>query len=163
MNRPTLSRDPCRSMKRQWIFYIVIGVLFGVLNFYLVMARSTFWLFAVWFVPLIPITLYQAKATRSKRSSALAGSLTWCTAVIVYYLTNIGQWALGSSSQPFLRVSNDQSSYFWSNWKSVLASYILGHVIEWGIIAIVGGSAVGFIVASLYLLFSRNNSVSDPG
>lgn len=98
-------------MKRRWLTYIEIGIIFGILDFYF-LPHSVFWLFAVWLVPIIPIILYQANVSHSKKLSALASSLTWCVGVVFYYITNVAQLAFGSSSQPWLRISNHKLPHF---------------------------------------------------
>ncbi|MCF8568277.1 hypothetical protein LLE49_26495 [Alicyclobacillus tolerans] len=145
-------------MKRRWLTYISIGILFGILDFYFP-SHATIWLFAVWLVPIVPIILYQAKVSHSKKLSALASGLTWFIAVVFYYLTNVFQLATGSSYEPWMSISNYKSPHFWSNWKSTLLSYVLGHIIEWGIIGVIGGSIIGFLVSFIFLFFSRKEVV----
>ncbi|WP_026961081.1 hypothetical protein [Alicyclobacillus herbarius] len=152
-------------MKRRWYIYIIVGILFGVFDFYfpnfLTYWRidSRFWgntvgfvlTVGLWLVSVVPIVLYEVKVSRSRILSTLANSLTWCIAVIVYYLTNVIQLAIGDSTQPYLGISNHREPSFWANWGTVLLTYILGHIIEWTLVAVIGGSMIGFLMSSIYL------------
>jgi hypothetical protein len=157
-------------MKRRWFIYIVVGILFGVFDFYYpdffphLSFDSRFegeiigvvLTFGIWLVPIVPIILYEARVSRSRVLPAVASSLTWCISVIFYYVTNVVQLAIGSPMQPDLRISNHKAPFFWVNWKNVLLSYILGHIFEWAVVAVVGGFIIGFLVSFIYLLFFRN-------
>ncbi|QSO45643.1 hypothetical protein [Alicyclobacillus mengziensis] len=153
-------------MKRRWCVYVLIGIVFGVADFYLpsfivphlsmnspvLEGIIGFALtFGVWLVPGIPIVIYETSVSRRRLSSALAICLTWCISVVVYYLTNVAQLAIGSSTQPDLRFSNHNSPFFWTNWESVLFSYVLTSTLEWSIVSILGGLIIGFLVSSTYM------------
>ena len=83
-------------MKIRWFIYLVIGIVFGVFDFYFhsfisnVLGQGeTFWrvlTYGVWLVPLIPIALFEVRISKSKMRSALACSLTWLLSIISYYL-----------------------------------------------------------------------------
>jgi hypothetical protein len=162
-------------MKRRWLIYIVVGILFGVFDFYFLnfiphwSIDSRFWgqivgialTFGIWLVPIAPIILYEARVSRSRVLPAVASSLTWCISVIFYYLTNVVQLAIGSPMQPYLRISNHNSPYFWHNWGSLLETYILEHIVEWVVVAVVGGFIIGFLVSFIYLLFFRNKVIFE--
>jgi hypothetical protein len=162
-------------MKRRWFIYIVVGILFGLFDFYYPnfiphwSIDSRFWgeivgialNFGIWLVPIAPIVLYEARVSRSRVLPAVASSLTWCISVIFYYLTNVVQLAIGSPMQPYLRISNHKSPFFWHNWGDLLATYILGHIVEWVVVAVVGGFIIGFLVSFIYLLFFRNKVIFE--
>ena len=153
-------------MKRRWFAYIVVGVLFGVFDFYFLnfipkWATNSIVLsqiigilltFGVWLVPSLPIVLYETKISRSRMLSALANVLTWSIAVIVYYVTNVVQLAIGGLNQPWMSFSHHKSLGFWSNWSNLLATYIWGHILEWSVVAVVGGFIIGFLISSIYLV-----------
>jgi len=153
------------GMKRRWFSYIVVGVLFGIFDFYLpdLIAQWSFhsllWdnivglalTFGIWLMPSVPIVLHEAKVSRSRTLSALANSLTWWTSVIVYYVTNVIQLAIGSSSQPWMSLSHHKTPYFWVNWSNLLQNYILSSILEWTVVAIVGGFIIGLLISSIYL------------
>lgn len=112
-------------MKIRWLIYITVGTLFGIIDFYypsffphlaVHSAIMGFLLtFGVWLVPAVPVSLYEANASKSRFRASLANILTWCVSVIVYYLTNTIQLAVGSATQPDLRLSNHGAPFFWHN------------------------------------------------
>ena len=156
-------------MKRRWLIYIVVGVLFGIFDFYYptIFLHFTFdphyggqiigfaFTFGVWLVPVIPIVLYEAQVSRSKLFPALASSLTWCISIIFYYVTNVFQLAKGSSYQPWMRISNYRAPGFLSNWENEL-SVDLTNTLEWVVFASIAGFIIGFLVSLIYLFFFRN-------
>jgi hypothetical protein len=148
-------------MNKRWFIYILVGVLFGVFDFYLLdltpqySFRPRLWdyiigvplTFGIWLVPSVPIVLHEAKVSHSRMLSALANSLTWWIAVIVYYVTNVVQLAIGSSYQPLMSFSHHKSPGFWSNWGNVFLTYIFGHILEWSVVAVVSGFIIGFLIS----------------
>lgn len=164
-------------MKRRWFIYITIGIVFGVFDFYYHSFLSNFlglqqitslwgriaWLvlsIGIWLVPIVPIALYEARISKSRMLSALASSLTWCASIISYYLTNAVQLAfLGIPTRPELHISNRVDPFFWSNWKIVFLYDIIGGIIEWLVIAVVGGLINGFLISFIYLYFKETRNV----
>jgi len=164
-------------MKRRWFIYFLIGIVFGVIDFYYHGFLSNFlglqqitglwgrvaWSvlsIGIWLVPIISIILHEAKVSRSRVLSALASSLTWCGSIISYYLTNAVQLAfLGFPTRPELHISNRLDPFFWINWKSVFLYDIVGGIIEWGVIAVVGGLIIGFLISFVYLYFKETSNV----
>ncbi|MEW9031154.1 MAG: hypothetical protein AB2404_00215 [Planifilum fimeticola] len=148
-------------MLRWWI-YLLIGLLFGVFDFYyhrLVFDRlggGLLWFvlsLGIWLLPIVPIALHEARASRSALRSALAGLLTWCASIASYYLTNAVQLLLiGYPGRPELHISRRGDPYFWENWRSVLQGDIIeGGILEWMGVAAVGGFAVGCATGAAYL------------
>ena len=152
-------------MKKRWFIYIIIGIGFGVFDFYyqgfiqnsfasslLGEITRVMLILGIWLVPVIPIVLYETKVSQSRVMSALTCSLTWCISIISYYLFNTVQLAfLGFSTRPELHISNHRDPFFWENWKSVLWHGIFLSIVEWSIVAVVGGLIVGVLVSSVYL------------
>jgi len=156
-------------MKRRWFIYIITGIMFGVFDFYYHGFLSNFlglqqvtklagriaWVvlsIGIWLVPIIPIILYEAKFSRSRVLSALASSLTWCASIISYYLTNAIQLAfLGFPTRPELHVSNHNDPFFFENWKSIILHDILEGIVEWSVVAVIGGIIIGFLISFIYL------------
>lgn len=166
-------------MKRRWFIYIIIGIVFGVIDFYyhgflanyLVrkqafnssLAREIAWLvlsIGIWLVLIIPIVLHEAKVSQSRVLSALASSLTWCASIISYYLTNAVQLAfIGLPTRPELHISNRRDPFFWGNWKSVFWYDIVGGIVEWAVVAVVGGFIIGFLISFIYLHLRETRNV----
>jgi len=146
-------------MKRRWLIYVLVGIAFGVFDFYyqgfLPSSLGTIvhliLVLGVWLIPIVPIGLYEAKVSRSRFLPAWAGCLTWLTAVVFYYLYNAVKLAfLGVAGRPELHISQRHDPLFWENWKSVLQQDILGGIVEWSVVAIVGGLIIGYLAGWVY-------------
>ncbi len=158
-------------MKSRWLWYTLIGIAFGVFDFYYhdfisnilypqaTLGRQVAWYIlgvGIWLVPIIPIILHEAKVSRSAWLSALASTLTWCAAVAAYYLTNGFQLAfVGVPARPELHISNRGEPYFWANWRSQFFGDLVGGSIEWLIVAVVGGMFIGFVAGFMYLRLKK--------
>jgi hypothetical protein len=156
-------------MKKRWLVYTLIGIMFGVFDFYYqIFIYNTFYdqlfsgfggslvwpslVLGIWLVPIIPIILYEAKFSSSSGLSALASALTWSTAVVVYYLTNAFQLAfIGVPSRPEMHISNRNDPYFWTNWIGVFLDDIIVNNVEWMVVAIIGGTVIGFLLSFVFL------------
>ncbi|WP_078380702.1 hypothetical protein [Sutcliffiella halmapala] len=153
-------------MKIRWFIYIVIGIIFGVFDFFshrfisnVLVQGEAFWrvlTYGVWLVPIVPIALYEARISKSIVRSGLASNLTWLFSIISYYLYMAFQLAfIGVSTRPELHISSQGDPFFWGNWKSVFWGDILGNIVEWSGVAVVGGFIVGFSVSFIYLRFEK--------
>lgn len=162
-------------MRRRWFVYMLVGTVFGVADFFYQRllynwARvrpelvHTAWgqiahlalVLGVWLVPIGLVALREARATRSKLQPALAGSLTWLAAVVAYYLYNAFRLAVvGVPGRPEMHISSRNDPFFWENWKSVAVGDILGGMLEWTPIALIGGCTIGWLVGVVYRLASR--------
>jgi len=166
-------REESDFMKRHWFIYILIGIVFGIFDFYYqgFIQKSSIssltgenirlmLIFGIWLVPVIPIVLYETKVSQSRVMSALACSLTWCISIISYYLFNAVQLAfLGLPTRPELYISNHTDPFFWENWKGVLLHDVfLGGIVEWSAVAVVGGFIIGFLVSFVYLSLRENHN-----
>lgn len=169
-------------MKKRWLVYTLIGILFGVFDFYyqtfitntfqnqlLGGAGRTFvWLIlilGIWLVPIIPIILHEAKISQTSWKPALAGALTWSTTVVAYYLTNAFQLAvIGVPSRSEMHFSNRNDPYFWRNWKVVFLEDLVANNVEWIVVAVIGGTAIGFLLSFIYLRLNavRQRRLTHP-
>ncbi len=155
-------------MKRRWASFVAIGIVFGALDFYYLGFLSQFpwtiWHFVVlnlgvWLIPIIPVALYEARRSRSSLHSALAGIVTWCAAIVAYYLTNAVHLAfVGVPGRSELHVSSYGSETFWTNWAGVFRGSILGGISEWLLVAVIGGAIIGFLTGLGYLWFTRRSA-----
>jgi hypothetical protein len=153
-------------MKKRWFICVLVGVLFGIFDFYYqeltqgIVTSSFLWFivaWGIWLVPVIPIILYAAKVSHSKLTSALASIATWCSSVISYYVFMMMKLVLiGQATRPELYIANYRDPFYWSNLKSVFLGDVLGGIMEWILIAVVGGGIVGFSVSFLYLRVKKS-------
>jgi len=146
----------------RWWIYLSIGILFGAFDFYChrlvfdLLGGDLLWLvlsLGIWLVPILPVALLEARASRSALRSAFAGLLTWCASIVSYYLTNVVQLLLiGYPGRSELHISHHRDPYFWENWRSVLQGQIIeGGIFEWMGIAAVGGFIIGCATGAVYL------------
>jgi hypothetical protein len=170
-------------MKRRWLIYILIGIAFGVFDFYyhgfisnlpaLQQFNSAWngiaWIIlsiGIWLVPIIPIILHEAKISHSPWLSALASTLIWCVSVAAYYLTNGFQLAfIGVPSRPEMHISNRNDAHFLTNWKELFFGDLVGGSLEWLVVAVVGGISIGFLLSFVYLRLKSSREVKTvpPG
>ncbi|HEY5523859.1 MAG TPA: hypothetical protein VIK26_00825, partial [Clostridium sp.] len=129
-------------MKKRWFVYIIIGVLFGVFDFFyqeftkgIDITSYTMWFvvaWAIWLIPIIPIVLHEAKVSKSRVMAALANVLTWSVATISYYLfIPIKLMFIGQVSRKEMYISNYRDPFYWSNLKSILLGDVLGSIGKW--------------------------------
>lgn len=48
-------------------------------------------------------------------------------------------------------ISNYKDPFYWSNLRSLFLGDILGGIIEWIFVAVVGGFIIGFLISFIYL------------
>ena len=159
-------------MKKRWLNYILIGVLFGMFDFYYqeftqnISSTSTIMWFvvawAIWLVPVIPIVLYESKTSESVVKSVFANILVWSVSVISYYMyIPIKLVFIGQSTMLDFYISNYKSQFYWSNLKSLIWGLISEDAPEWLVVAILGGLIVGFCISFSYLRWRKlsNNNI----
>lgn len=156
-------------MRKRWFVYAFIGTVFGVFDFYyqisiynifdvqgisgpgMTLVRSIPVL-GIWLVPVIPVILHEARFSRSSWLSALTSALTWSAAMVGYYLTNAFQLAvIGVSSRQEMHISNFNDPYFWANWRGVFLEALVADNLGWMVVAVTGGSVIGFALSFVYL------------
>lgn len=112
-----------------------------------------------WLVPVLPVTFYESRTSRSVSRSAKAGALCWVSSIAsyyIYYLLLLAFWGLPNMEH--LLVLGPKQAGFWQEWSAAFQKIILNQVIEWLPIALVGGSLVGFAV---WWFVSRTKSHSS--
>lgn len=163
-------------MKNRWLVYTLIGILFGVFDFYYQtfisntfqnqliggIGKTIVWLIlivGIWLVPIIPIILHETKISHTSWKPALASALTWSASVVAYYLTNAFQLAIvGVPLLPEMHLSNRNDPNFWANWKSVFVFDLVAANVDWIVVAVVGGTVIGYLLSFIYL---RRNAVRE--
>lgn len=161
-------------IKQRWGIYFIIGIAFGVFDFFYhsflsnILARQQaftpsiggeiIWLtlsIGIWLVPIVPIAIYEVKTSNSKLRSSFASLLTWWASIVSYYLTNAFQLAfVGSSGRSELHISNKNDPFFWDNWTNVFyQDIIVAGIVRWSVVAVLGGLIIGFLTSFIYLRF----------
>lgn len=156
-------------MKRRWIFYLLAGILFGVFDFFFqiwvnhLLPAETMsntirlvLILGVWLALVLPIALHEAKLSRSAWLAAAASVLTWSAAVVAYYLfMGVKLILIGEATRPEMHISNRHDPYFQSNVIAFFRGDFMDGVSEWMIVAVIGGSLIGFAVGYLRLRFQK--------
>ena len=123
-------------MKKRWLIYILIGLLFGIFDFYyqeftqnLILSKLmrviVVWL--VWLIPIIPIVLYEAKTSKSIIKSIWANILVWNVSVISYYMyIPIKLLFIGQTSMSNFYISNYNcnSAFLELNFYSIIYDHL---------------------------------------
>ena len=110
--------------------------------------------YGIWLVPILPDTWHETHLSHSIRFSMLAGVVTWSGAIFSYYVYYAILLSLGVLPQmEYLNVFGDRYPGFWNDWMAVFQKVILNQLIEWILIAWIGGAIVG---ACVYALSRRN-------
>jgi hypothetical protein len=159
-------------MKRRLFGYLALGALFGAFDFvYLGFLRAlpadrlfgagplgrslqlivTFGVLnlGIWLIPAVPAALYEARRSGSRALAALASLLVWVAGIVAYYLAYGAQFALGVPGREEMALAQIGAPRFWANWGSLLRHDVLGGMIEYMLLAVVGGAVVGLVVGSL--------------
>ena len=160
--------------KKRWLIYVLVGLLFGLADWYYLNILTQFpWgklqnnpivipliillNYGIWLVPVLPITFYESRTSRSVSRSAMAGALCWACSIAsyyVFYLLLLSFWGLPNMEH--LLILGPKQAGFWQEWSDAFQKIILNQVIEWLPIALVGGSLVGIAV---WWFVARNRSI----
>ena len=146
--------------KNRWFVYALLGIVFGIVDFYyqgLVQGIGNntlliFMVLVIWVVIVIPVAINEAKITRSAWKAALASTFTWVLSVISYYLfMMVKLMFIGEPGRPELHITSRTDPYYWDGVKSVMQYDILGGITEWVLVAIIGGTVIGYLIGLIYL------------
>ena len=157
-------------MKKRWLIYLLIGVLFGIFDiYYQTWTQPLFPLtpfgnialvvavLSVWLVMVIPIAIREAKASRSVWLAAAASAFSWSVSIISYYLfMGVKLILIGQPAREEMHISNRADPYYWSNVKSFFLGDFLGGVGEWILVALIGGCLVGLVAG--WIALKRQNA-----
>ena len=114
--------------------FIVIPIILG-LNY------------CIWLVPIIPVTLYEARRANTIKNPIFAGILTWSCAILSYYayyamLLSLGRLPHLEHLNVFGQDFQSLQTEYWRIFKRI----ILFQFLEWIPIAVIGGRLTGAII-----------------
>lgn len=152
------------TSKRRWWVYGLIGLLFGVADWYYLdglahfpwggLANSALVVpllialnYGIWLLPVVPVTWHESRVSGKARSSAVAGALCWVSSIFGYYLFYtllLAFWGLPNMEQYL--VLGEKQPGFWQEWNVVFQKIIVDQVLEWLPLAMIGGAIVGLAV-----------------
>ncbi len=158
--------------RNRFLGYAVVGVLFGVVNWFFLnyvfqlgflilstvglgdpiltdplLDKLTQWSFViVWALQALVIILIEIWISRRPVLSALAVTLSWFVANVAYYVIYAGKLLLGFGG-PQLGVRLDQGwATYWQGVSELRVHQMVGRdFLLWGTVAIVGGIIVGWL------------------
>lgn len=146
--------------KKRWLIYFFVGIVFGVFDFYyqgpvqnikndIVLVVMVL---GIWVVVALPVAIYEAKVSRAAWKAALATMFTWVVAVVSYYLYLLVKvMFIGEPGRPDLHISNRADPYYRLNILATLQSNVIGGILEWLLVAIIGGFIFGYLFGWIYL------------
>lgn len=146
--------------KKRWLIYFFVGIVFGVFDFYyqgpvqnikndIVLVVMVL---GIWLVVAFPIAIYEAKVSRAAWKAALATMFTWVVAVVSYYLYLLVKvMFIGEPGRPELHISNRADPYYRLNMLATLQSNVIGGILEWLLVAIIGGFIIGYLFGWVYM------------
>ena len=146
--------------KKRWLIFFFVGIVFGVFDFYyqgpvqnikndIVLVVMVL---GIWVVVALPVAIYEAKVSRAAWKAALATMFTWVVAVVSYYLYLLVKvMFIGEPGRPDLHISNRADPYYRLNILATLQSNVIGGILEWLLVAIIGGFIFGYLFGWIYL------------
>jgi hypothetical protein len=174
------------EVRRRWLFFIVIGLFFGVIDWYYLDGLSSFlsdfgsssnmnnaapvvqllgiamiiilnWGF--WLVPVIPAAIYESKHSKSIGLAALSAITVWSFAILSYY----GYYTIlllfwGLPNLDFMLFSNRNSPTYWQDWQPIFQRLILNQFFEWIVVALIGGAVVGALTGFVHRYLLKRKS-----
>jgi hypothetical protein len=173
-------------VRLRWLFFIVIGLSFGVIDWYYLNGLSSFlnyfssqtnmndaslvvkllgvamilvlnWGF--WLVPVIPVAIYESKRSKSVGLAALSSVVVWCFAILSYYCYyTILLLFWGLPNLDFMLFSNRNSMTYWQDWKPIFQRLILNQFFDWIIIALIGGAIVGALTGIIHRYWTHRQA-----
>lgn len=177
-------------MQRRWLFYGIIGLFFGIVDWYyldllastlqkmdeglglenapaplqlLIIAVILLLNWGIWLVPVIPVALFEAKRSKSIGLSALAAVTVWSLAIVGYYLHYtflLMFWGL--PHMDFMLFANRHLPTYWQDWKPAFQRVILSQFFEWLGVALFGGALVGGLTGAAYRRFVSGKRNRSP-
>jgi hypothetical protein len=157
-------------IRYRFLLYTILGLAFGVIDwFYLDSLAHFSWgklgnsilvvpiiilmNYGIWLVPLIPVVIHEARRAQRWLSPAFAGILTWSSAILSYYAYYAALLSTGRlPNLEHLNIFGEKDESFWAGYWEMFHRIITFQFLEWIVIAVIGGAAIG---ALSYLLFRR--------
>jgi hypothetical protein len=153
--------------KQRFVVYALIGLIFGVLDwFYLNWLAHVSWgglgesilvvpiiigmNYGIWLVPIIPVTIYEARRAEKSVYPMLAGMLTWSCAIFSYYAYYAALLSFGKLIHlEHLNILGEKYDSFWYEYWQMFKWIILGQFFQWIVIALIGGAVIGALTFRL--------------
>lgn len=113
--------------------------------------------YGIWLIPVIPISIYEMKRSRSIRKAAGAAIMIWSAAIFSYYKYYAFLiMFVGLPNLDFMLFSNHRLATYWADWWPPFRRIILDQFVEWIGMAVIGGGIVGWVTAYLVKRLTKN-------
>lgn len=164
----------------RFVLYSALGLVFGILDwFYLNWLAHISWgslgqsilvvpiillmNYGIWLLPIIPVVIFEVRHVDKIIYPMLAGSLTWCCAIFSYYAYYAILLSLGKLIHfERFNIFGDKDETFWYYYWHMFNGIILSQFLEWIIIAIIGGGAIGALTFWIFHKKTRTSAgISD--
>lgn len=162
----------------RWILYSLIGLVFGVMDWYYLnwlsydlsrsfLATPFLWMamkgilnYGIWLLPIIPIVIHESRKAANIKGPVYAGMLTWGASVLSYYgyyglLLSLGKLP----GWDYLNVFGPKFDGFWIDYWRKLRYIIFEEILQWLPIAVIGGAVMGAL--AWWLFHRRQKYFSD--
>lgn len=167
-----------RFIMLRWILYPLIGLVFGVMDWYylnwlsydlsrlfmtspnLLMVVKGILNYGIWLLPILPIVIHESRKAASIKGPVYAGMLTWSTAVLSYYgyyglLLSLGKLP----SWGYLNIFGPKFDGFWLDYWRKMRFIIFEGIIQWLPIAVIGGAVIGAL--AWWIFHRRQKSLPE--
>ena len=174
-------------MRKRWIIYIFIGLVFGIIDWYFIDLLATlnqtqrlnnFFLersevlrqlyiavivilnYGIWLIPAIPIAIVEMKRSGKLWKAAVAAVIVWSMALLSYYAYYAFLLMfVGLPNFDFMLFKYRQSATYWVDWWPPFKRVIVNQFVEWLLVGLAGGTIVGVISAYLYSISSKKRGL----
>ena len=166
-------------MKKYWYLFALIGVIFGIIDwFYLdwlawvswgAVGETIFMIplaislnYGIWLVPIIPVVIVASRKGNKIWDPVVLGIITWLSAMLSYYtyyaiLLSTGKLPHLEHLNIFADTFPEVRTEYWRMFKRI----IFYQWLEWSVIAIIAGGVIGALGWWVFRKKS-NRFVGDP-
>lgn len=174
-------------MHKRWLGYFVIGICFGIIDWYfldllatllaglgqnegLIEAGFTRLLiivlvmslnYGIWLVPVIPTAIYEVNRSHSLVKAALSAVVIWVAAIFSYYAYyTFLLMFVGLPHLEFMLFANRHSAAYWADWWPPFRRVVLLQFFEWIGVAVIGGVLVGTVSAVIFRRITQKRAAN---
>lgn len=174
------------KMKKRWLAYFLVGLLFGAVywHYFTVVAQffsklnldlendsGLFVFFAmlimlvthlgVWIVPATLPAVYEYRYSRQKQHAVFAVVLVSMSAVLGYYLMYLFLLAfVGLPHMEHLLAFGPSGEFFWHNWATAFPQLILLNFVKWEAVWLICGGILGLLTTFSYSAWVEKDQIA---
>ena len=137
-------------MKKRYLFYFALASVFATFYWYsplwgkYLLLPNWDWLnYFFWLIPATGVALYEVHVSQCVRQSAIVTALFWFTTILIYYMCYL------------IAVFAGEDYFTFYDVVVFATAAIVPKIIQWGVVAILGGILIGGSLSWCYLLAWR--------